>query len=240
MFPFATALTESSSDSLCLLIKCAINVVPMKDEIFNFLNEIFTDDDVSLYNWNHSDADPPNTISKMTSQQVRQFISPSISIMSSLSKVVVPIRFGFVVQIPSNWRNTEKTKVILEKFKATVSFSNSTMTSGKLIVAEYILLKTPMTTHRLRYLQSIHKGLSENTPPFDILLHKRTPTDQLMPHLVAQCGESHVHSSSEALATILTGIQSALYIPRFVFECMSVDEASTLFASHDLSEKALN
>jgi hypothetical protein len=74
----------------------------MKDEIFKFLSEIFNEDDGSLYHWNHSDTDPPNTISKMTSQQVRQFISPSISIMPSLSKVVVPIRFGFVGQTPSN------------------------------------------------------------------------------------------------------------------------------------------
>jgi hypothetical protein len=160
--------------------------------------------------------------------------------MPSLSKVVVPIRFGFAGQTPSNWRNTERTKATMEKYNATVSFSNSATTSGKLVVAGYILLKAPMTTHRLRYLQSLRKALPENTPPFDILLHKRTPTEQFMPHLVVQCGESHVHSLSEALATILTGIQSALYIPRFVFERMSGDEASTLFASHDSYVKALN
>ena len=212
----------------------------MKEEIFTFLSEILTEDDGSLYSWNHSDTDPPSIISKMTPQQVRQYISPSVSIMPSLSKVVVPIRFGFAGQTPSNWRNTERVKAAIEKYKATVSFSNSATTSGKLVVAGYILLKAPMTTHRLRYLQSLRKALPENTPPFDILLHKRTPTEQLMPHLVAQCGESHVHSLSEALATILTGIQSALYIPRFVFERMSGDEASTLFASHDSYVKALN
>jgi Mg2+ and Co2+ transporter CorA len=97
-----------------------------------------------------------------------------------------------------------------------------------------------MTTHRLRYLQSLRKILPENTPPFDILLHKRTPTHQLMPHLVVQCGETHVHSLSESLATILTGMQSALYIPRFVFEKMSDAEASSLFESHDSYVKALN
>ena len=130
----------------------------MKDEIFKFLSEIFTDDDGSLYHWNHSDTDPPNMLSTMTPQQVRQFISPSICIMPSLSKVAVPIRFSFVGQTPSNWRNREKTKATLEKFNATVSFSNSTMTSGgKLVVAGYILFKAPMTTHRLRYLLSLRK-----------------------------------------------------------------------------------
>ena len=212
----------------------------MKDEIFKFLNAIFDDDDGSLYSWNHSGTHQLHSISKMTPLQVRQLIGPSISIMPSISMVVVPIRFGFVGQTPSKWRNTDKTKETLDKFKATESFSNSRTTSGKLVVAGYILLKAPMTTHRLRYLQSLRKILPENTPAFDILLHKRTPTDQLMPHLVVQCEESHVHSLSESLATVLTGIQSALYIPSFVFESMSGDEASTLFASHDSYVKALN
>ena len=214
------------------------NTATIKEEIYTFLNEAFNDDHGSLYNWSHSGTDQLNSISKMTPEQVRQFISPSISIMPSLSLVVVPIRFGFVDQ-PSKWRNTEHTKEILKKFKATVSFSNSTTTSGKLLVAGYILLKAPMTTHRLRYLQSLRKMLPEHTPPFDILLHKRTPTHQLMPHLVVQCGESHVHSLSESLATILTGTQSALYIPRFVFERMSDAEASKLFESHDSFVKSL-
>ena len=212
----------------------------IKDEIYAFLNEVLKDDHGSLYNWNHNGTDQLNSISKMTPTQVRQFICPSISIMPSLSLVVVPIRFGFVDQLPSKWRNTELTKATLAKFNATVSFSNSTTTSGKLVAAGYILLKAPMTTHRLRYLQSLRKMLPENTPPFDILLHKRTPTHQLMPHLVVQCGESHVHSLSESLATILTGTQSALYIPRFVFEKMSDAEASSLFESHDSFVKSLN
>ena len=212
----------------------------LKEEVYVFLNEIFNDDHGSLYNWNHKGTDQLNSISKMTPTQVRQFISPSISIMPSLSLVVVPIRFGFVGQLPSKWRNTEQTKEILKKFKATVSFSNSTTTSGKLVSAGYILLKAPMTTHRLRYLQSLRKMLPDNTPPFDILLHKRTPTHQLMPHLVVQCGELHVHSLSESLATMLTGTQSALYIPRFVFEKMSDAEASSLFESHDSFVKSLH
>ena len=213
----------------------------LKDKIYAFLNEIFNDDHGSLYHWNHKGTDQLNSISKMTPTQVRQFISPSISIMPSLSLVVIlPIRFGFFGQLPNKWRNTEQTKEILKKVKTAVSLSNSTTTSGKLVAVGYILLKAPMMTHCLRYLQSLRKILPENTPPFNILLHKRTPTHQLMPHLVVQCGESHVHSLSESLATILTGTQSALYIPRFVFDKMSDAEASTLFESHDSFVKSLN
>jgi hypothetical protein len=73
----------------------------LKDEVYAFLNEIFNDDHGSLYNWNHKGTDHLNSISKMTPTQVRQFISPSISIMPSLSLVVVSIRFGFVGHLPS-------------------------------------------------------------------------------------------------------------------------------------------
>jgi hypothetical protein len=216
------------------------NPITMKDEIHKFLTEILKDDDGSLYKWENTGTDSNSPISKMTPDSVRQFISPSVTIMPSLSTVVLPVRFGFTGKTPSAWRNSVETKEILVRHGATVSFSNSTTTSGKLVVAGYILLKAPMTTHRLRYLQSLRQMLPDNTPPFDILLHKRTPTDQLMPHLVAQCGESHVHSLSEALATILTGIQSALYIPRFAFEQMTPDDASALFTSHDEYVKALS
>ena len=90
----------------------------LKDEIYTFLNEILKDDHGSLYNWNHNGTDQQNSISKMTPTQVRQFICPSIAIMPSLSLVVVPIRFGFVGQLPSKWRNTEQTKDILKKLQS--------------------------------------------------------------------------------------------------------------------------
>ena len=40
------------------------------------------------------------------------------------------------------------------------------------MVAGYILLEAPMTTHRLRYLQSLRQILPPNTPPSGILLPK--------------------------------------------------------------------
>ena len=96
-----------------------------------------------------------------------------------------------------------------------------------------------MTTHRLRYLQSLRQLLPESTAPFDIVLHKKSPSDQLIPHLAVQCGDSHVHALSESLATILTGNRSALYIPRFVFAQMSGEEAAELFQTHDKHVKSL-
>ena len=125
------------------------------------------------------------------------------------------------------------------KHDVTVSFSNCTSVSGILVVAGYILLKAPMTTHRLRYLQSLCLLLPPTTAPFDILLHKRTPLDQQIPHLAVQCGNMTVHSLSEALANILTGDGTALYIPRFVFSQLSTEDATALFQTHDSHVKSL-
>ena len=100
--------------------------------------------------------------------KIRQYISPSISLMPSKCTIVIPIRFGFLGNTPAKWRNQETTKKKLADYNVTVSFSNCTSVSGDLVVAGYILLKAPMTTHRLRYLQSLRQLLPTNTPPFDI------------------------------------------------------------------------
>ena len=211
----------------------------MKDEIHALLADLFEDDDGLLYKWQQTGTEERNCISAMTPTEVRSFISPSIGIFPSQSMVVIPIRYGFTSNNPSKWRNSESTKTKLEKHKVTASFSNCTSVSGNLVIAGYILLKAPMTTHRLRYLQHLRQQLPTSTPAFDILLHKRTPSDQMISHLAVQCGNSHVHSLSEALATILTGDGSALYMPRFVFSQMADGEARALFETHDAHVKSL-
>jgi hypothetical protein len=211
----------------------------IKDEIYNLLNDIFDDKDGFLYPWQQDGTAPPVPISQMSPAQVRQYISPSISILPSQSLLVIPLRFGFSSSTPSTWRNQPSTRSKLDDHDATVSFSNCTSTSGDLTIAGYILLKAPMTTHRLRYLQSLRQLLPTTTPPFDILLHKRTPFDQQIPHLVIQCGNKTVHTLSEALANILTGDCSSLYIPRFALSQMTESESKDLFTTHDVHVKSL-
>ena len=211
----------------------------LKDEIYKLLNDLFDDSDGLLYKWQQDGTEHNNSISKMPPNEVRQYLSPSISILPSSSTLVIPLRFGFSNNTPAKWRNLSSTKSKLEKHDVTISFSNCTSSSGDLTVAGYILLKAPMTTHRLRYLQSLRKLLPPTTSAFDILLHKRTPLDQQIPHLVVQCGNKTVHPLSEALATILTGDSSALYIPRFALSHMTEDESKTLFATHDNHVKSL-
>ena len=211
----------------------------MKEGIYNLLTELFSDEDGMLYKWQQPGTDQYNALSKMSPDDVRQFICPSIGIVPSQSMLVIPIRYGFTNNTPSKWRNLASTKTVLEQKNVTVSISNCTSVSGDLVIAGYILLKAPMTTHRLRYLQSLRQQLPDTTPQFDILLHKRSPSDQLIPHLAVQCGSSHVHSLSEVLAPILTGNCSALYIPRFVFSKMSAEDADDLFQTHDTHVKSL-
>jgi hypothetical protein len=96
-----------------------------------------------------------------------------------------------------------------------------------------------MTTHRIRYLQALRHKLPDTTPPFDILLHKRTPADQQINYLVVQCGENHVHALSQILLTALTGNGSPIYIPRFAFADMTRKKVIKLFETHDQYIKAL-
>jgi hypothetical protein len=128
----------------------------------------------------------------------------------------------------------------LEKYDVTVAISNSTSTSGKLMIAGYILLKAPMITHRLRYLQYLRQCLPENTPPFDILLQNQSPaSNEVTPHLAVQCGKKHVHALSEALCPVLTGNNSALYMPRSLISDMPDDKVIGFFKQHDVYCKNL-
>ncbi len=91
----------------------------------------------------------------------------------------------------------------------------------------------------MRYLQFLRSTLPDSTPGFDILLHRRTPLDQEINHLVIQCGEKHVHPISQVLIANLTGDRSPVYIPRFAFADMTKEQAGKLFETHDTYIKSL-
>lgn len=80
----------------------------------------------------------------------------------------------------------------VDSMNVSVSVSNSKGTSGKLVVAGYISRKAPNTTPPL---------FSSRGYPifFDIVSISWTPMDQLIPHLVIQCGDKHVIPLSQAL-----------------------------------------
>jgi hypothetical protein len=215
----------------------------MKKAIHTFLlNEMFTDDDGCLYDWSHPGSNRFCTLSQITSQEIRHFICPSISILPDASLVIIPIRYGFAGFSPSKGWNLESTQNALDKYKASVSFSNATSTSERLVIAGYVLYKAPMTTHRKRWLDYLRTKRADDIPSFKVLLHKRPPTGdttKVIPHLAIQCGESNVHALSEALAAILIGDKSPLYLPWFFFERMTPEEAFEIFLDHDAYVKDL-
>ena len=168
----------------------------------------------------------------MSLSQLRSFM-PSITIMPLQSMVVFSIRYGFSDLNPTIWRNKALTKEILKDFDTKVGISNSKSTSGRLVIAGYILLESPNLTHRIRYLQILRSELPETTPGFDILLNCRTPADQMIDHLAIQCGEHHVHPLSNALLNVLDGKRAGVYIPRFAFVSMTTEEVLSIFMKHD-------
>jgi hypothetical protein len=205
----------------------------LQKEIHALVNEFFTDDDGLIYDWNTEGTDKHNVVSKLSPSELRSYLPSTINI-SADSKITVQLRFGFFGNTPANWRNSASTKEKLQKYEVTVAISNSTNTSGHLMIAGYILLKAPMTTHRLRYLQHLRQSLPDNTPPFNILLHNRSPaSNAVTPHLAVQCGKKHVHALSEALCPLLTGDNSALYMPRSLLSDMPDDKVLEFFKHHD-------
>ncbi len=200
--------------------------------IHEFLATVFHEKDGHIYRWTRDDLTEPRAIEDMSQHQLRTYM-PEIALVPSKSIVVFNIRFDFQNLNPTIWRNKPLTKEIFDNFKVKATISNSKSTSGKLVVAGYILLKSPNHTHRVRYTQSLRSKLPKETPGFDLLLHRRTSLDQKIDHLVVQCGENHVHPLSNAILNLLDGKSAGVYVPRFAFASMSPEEVKGIFAKHD-------
>ncbi len=175
----------------------------------------------------------------MTSGEIRDCITPSITIAHSQSQIIFGIRFGFTSTSPGVWLRSTTTKAFLKSKKIAVTISNSKSTSGKMITAGYAVLKAPNTTHVHRYTQFLRCILPENTPYFDVLRYKKTPMDQLIPHLVIQCGEKHVAPLSQALLPVMTGKGIAMFILRYAFSTMTNEKIRSHFTFHEKWSKSL-
>ena len=93
------------------------------------------------------------------------------------------MRFGFT-ENPVVWQAKDQTKQLLKENSIGILFSNAKSTSGSIVTAGYILLKSPSTTSTHRYTPFLRSQLPSATPFFDIIRFKKTPMDQLVPHLV--------------------------------------------------------
>ena len=94
--------------------------------------------------------------------------------------------------------------------------------------------------HYLKTMGTFVFGLRfGNTPFFDIVLVKRTPLEQLIPHLAIQCGENHVAPLSKQLSAILSGNGSAVFLPRVVLGTITTEQITRYFQAHDDYMKSL-
>ena len=210
----------------------ASNPIDWLKSFFDIMNILFTDRDGEFYRWESEDLSHHRTISQLTPADLRDFISPRITSMDTLSTFVFGIRFRFKPNTHISWRNRPRMKTALRDHHLGLTISNSTCSSGRLVVAGYILFKAPNTTHRTRYLQSIRNHLPDNTPFFDLLLYRRTPTDDANHHLAVQCGENHVRTLTSALSAYLTGKGTAFFLPRLAFAKLTQIQIQKYFDMH--------
>ena len=118
--------------------------------------------------------------------------------------------------------------------------SNANSTSGSIVTAGYIILKAPNTTSTHRYTQFLRSQLPLTTPFFDIVrFSKKTPMDQLIPHLVVHCGESQVTVISQIFLPLLTGKQCALFLPWYAFSVTTEEQVSNQFLVHEKWARSL-
>ena len=236
--PLAKASTHDGTHRLTFRWKpkdyqtLASNPIEWLNSIFDIMNILFTDRDGEFYRWESEDLSHHRTISQLTPADLRDFISPRITSMDSLSTFVFGIRFRFKPNTHISWRNRPQMKTALRDHHLGLTISNSSCSSGRLVVAGYILFKAPNTTHRARYLQSIRNHLPDNTPFFDLLLYRRTPTDDANHHLAVQCGENHVHTLTSALSAYLTGKGTAFFLPRLAFAKLTQTQIQKYFDMH--------
>ena len=211
------------------------------ENVLDILKGLFKDADGSFYRWESQDLVHSLSISELDPQSLRDFLSPKITSLDTLSTFIFGLRFRFATKkLPTVWRRDEQNQKAFKAHGVSVATSNSSCDSGKLVIAGYLLFKAPNTTHRARYLQFLRSQLPDNTPFFDIIVHKRTPTDQHFLHLVVQCGENHVTPLTAALSSILSGKGTAFFLPRLAFDTtISQAQVKKYFEMHQIYVRSL-
>lgn len=210
------------------------------NEALILLKGLFTSTDGVFYRWESKDLTQSRTIDQMTITELRDFISPTISPLESTFQFAFGLCFAFHTNSPSQWRSSATTHRVLAEHEVSIGFSNSTCASGKMVVAGYILLKAPNSTHRIHYLKSLRSQLPPHTPYFDILLHRNTPMEQRIDHLVVRCGEHHVAPLTRILSTHRTSTRTtALFLSRLAFANLTQDQIKRYFLHHEAYIKSL-
>ncbi|KAI2512020.1 hypothetical protein MHU86_2308 [Fragilaria crotonensis] len=151
-----------------------------------------------LYRWESEDLLLSNSAQQMTASELRDFISPAITFLPAQHQIVFGLRIGFATT-PGQWTRSAAMQMLFTAKQVDIIISNSTSTSGKMVTAGYVLFKAPNTTQISRYTQFLRSVLPDTAPYFDVVRFKKTPMDQLIPHLRIQRGEKHVTPLCQAL-----------------------------------------
>ena len=154
----------------------------LSEALHTLLITLFTDTDRVFYRGESEDMLKTKAASSLTESTVSDFVFPRVTFIESRSQIIFGIRFGFISN-PSSWQHSKHTRQILKEQQLNVLISNSKSTGGNVVTAGYILLKAPNTTHRNFYTEYLRSKLPDATPYFDIIWFKKTPMDQLIPHL---------------------------------------------------------
>ena len=203
------------------------------------LQELFLTDSGVAYRWESQDLATWRSFQEMEECEVREYISPHITYFAPTRTYIFGVRYGFTTRNHMEWQSSDSTKAAMRSHHVWATTSNSSCHGGKLVHAGFILMKAPQTTHKVRYLQSLRNRLPENTPFFDIVLHKTTPVQQNIHHLVVQCGENHVAPLTKSLSTVLHGNGGAIFLPRVALGSFSSDQVAKYFQTHDNYVKSL-
>ena len=203
------------------------------------LKELLPDAAGSFYRWESKDLATWRTISQFQPDELRDYLSPSITYISSSGMYIFGVRFGFTTKNPVEWKRQHSTKEAMRKHQVWATESNSSCDGGDLCHAGYILMKAPHSTHQVRYLQSLRNRLPSNMPFFDIVLLKKTPLEQPIHHLAVQCGKNHVATLTKAISVLLTGTGGAIFVPRVVMCSLPKEQINKYFSAHDNYVKSL-
>ena len=91
---------------------------------------MFRSTDGSLYRWESEDLLIMGDINTMTPTQVREFISPTITLIPTKSLIVFGIQFG-LAENPIQWQTDPETKATFKEQHIHVKVSNCKSTGGE-------------------------------------------------------------------------------------------------------------
>ncbi|KAI2494803.1 hypothetical protein MHU86_19698 [Fragilaria crotonensis] len=202
----------------------ADNKQRLLSEIHAMLSITFMEADGCFYMWDSAELVHPKRVHELTVSDLDEYLEPQITKVHTKQLIVFAVRFAFN-ENPISWRNSTHVQSAMKLNNLKIHESNVTPKAGIPVVAGYILLKHSTMTLRHKYTQFLRSRMVDTLPYFDIRLHRKTPTDKSIAHLVAYCGEKQVAELCQGLSKILNGHQTAVFLPkgavRFLYKITS-------------------